>query len=88
MTDNPALTALALVELTQKHLLVPDQTADRTEELRTLLADPDDDLVHADYVANVAVELALIVTGIAVRTGYPLADLIDEYRRQLPGDQW
>jgi hypothetical protein len=83
MADNPALTALALVELTQKHLLVPDQAADRAAELRSLLADPDDNMVHADYVADVAVELALIVTGIAIKTNYPLSELIDEYRRRL-----
>lgn len=82
MTTTPAFTALALGELLERHLRQPADTDARTEEFRALLADPDG-YVHADYVADVAKELATLVLGIAARTNYPIDEFITDYRRQL-----
>jgi hypothetical protein len=82
-TSSPALDALALIELIERHIREPGDNDARTEELRALLADPHDDLVHADYVVNVATELATLVIGIAARTRYPVDQFVADYRRIL-----
>jgi hypothetical protein len=80
---NPATTALAVIELVQRHLSAPGRDTDRSEELRSLLADDNDDVIHADYVVKVCLELATTVIGVAARARVPLSELIDEYRRRL-----
>jgi hypothetical protein len=82
MTTQPALTALALVELIERHLRQPTDTDARTEELRALLADDDGD-VHADTMVNVANELAMFVVAIAARANVSLEEFIGYYRRAL-----
>jgi hypothetical protein len=83
MTTAPAIAALALVELIGRHLAAPGDTDARTQELRALLADPRDDMIHADYVVDVAKELATIVVGMAARARVPLDEFIGDYRRRL-----
>jgi hypothetical protein len=82
MSTAPAITALSLIELIGRHIAQPGDNDARSEELRALLAD-DDDMIHADYVVDVATELATFVVGIAARTNYPIHRFIADYRRQL-----
>jgi hypothetical protein len=83
MTSTPALTALALIELIERHLRQPADIGERNEEFRALLADDDDDYIHADFMVDVAKELATFVIGIAARTNYPIDEFVADYRRQL-----
>ena len=95
MTTTPALTALALIELIERHLHQPGDTDARTEEFRRLLADPVDGYVHADYMVDVAKELATFVVGIAAGANtrlvefqageFRLDEFIAYYRSKLLG---
>jgi hypothetical protein len=80
---NPALTALAVLDVVERHRRNPDAADRRTEELRAVLVDPDDDLVHADHVVDVAVELAGLMLQVSDATGYRLAEFVADYRRLL-----
>ena len=93
MTTTPAFAALYLIEIVERHIAQPDDTDARSEELRMLLADSDDGMIHADYVVDVAKELATFVIGIAARANvrliehqageFRLDEFIADYRRQL-----
>ena len=85
MTTNPAITALGLIQAAERRLIAGPDDDGRAydEEVWSLLADPDDHHIHADYAAKVATELATIVIGIAVRADYPLDQLVADYRRQM-----
>lgn len=79
MSTQPAITALAILDLLQRHLAEPWRPAERTGELRALLADDVD-------VVQVILEIASVTLGIAAETSYPLPRLIDDYRNRLHAD--
>jgi hypothetical protein len=86
MTTNPAITALALVEAAERRLLAGphDDGATYDAEVWTLLSDPGDSMIHAEFAATVATELATIVIGIAAACPQlDLSALLADYRAQL-----
>jgi hypothetical protein len=85
VSTAPALTALAVLDLVERHRRNPGDGDRRTEELRALLADDTDDLVHADHVVDVAIELAGLVIQVSDATGYRLPEFVAGYRRLLHG---
>jgi hypothetical protein len=93
MTTQPALDALALIEIVERHIAQPDDTDAYNEEVGKLLTDPHDELIHGDNAARIATELATMVIGIAARANtrlvqhqvgeFRLDEFIADYRRQL-----
>jgi hypothetical protein len=75
MTDDVQLAALAVIELTARQIVAPDQTQEHRDELAVILGDVDPTWV--------ALEVATYLLGVATATEYPLDALIETKRAHL-----
>jgi hypothetical protein len=75
VTDDVQLAALALIELTARQIVAPDQTQEHRDELAVILRDVDPTWV--------ALEVATWLIGVATATEYPLDGLIETKRARL-----
>ena len=75
MTEDVQLAALAVIELTARQIVDPERTQLHRDELAVILRDVDPVMV--------AVEVATVLAGVAVGTGFPLGQLIEAKRARL-----
>jgi hypothetical protein len=75
MTEDVQLAALAVIELTARQIVSPDQTQLHRDELEVILRDVDPTWV--------ALEVATILAGVVTYTGFPIEDLIETKRARL-----
>jgi hypothetical protein len=75
MTEDVQLAALAVIELTARQIVDPDQTQLHRDELAVILADVDPVMV--------ALEVATVLAGVVAGTGFPIGALIEAKRAQL-----
>ena len=75
MTEDVQLAALAMIELTARQIVEPDQAQLHRDELAVILGAVDPTWV--------ALELATVLVGVATSTGFPIDQLIEVKRAQL-----
>jgi hypothetical protein len=75
MTEDVQLAALAVIELTARQIVEPDQTQLHRDELAVILGDVDPTWV--------ALEIATVLVGVVTSTGFPIEDLIETKRARL-----
>ena len=75
MTEDVALAALAVIELTARQIVDPERTQLHRDELAVILRDVDPVMV--------ALEVATVLAGVAVGTGFPLGQLNEAKRARL-----
>jgi hypothetical protein len=75
MTEDVQLAALAVIELTARQIVDPDQTQLHRDELAVILGGVDPTWV--------ALEIATVLAGVVTGTGYPIGALIEAKRAQL-----
>jgi hypothetical protein len=75
MTEDIQLAALAVIELTARQIVEPDQTQLHRDELEVILRDVDPTWV--------ALEVATVLVGVVSGTGFPIDQLIEAKRAQL-----
>jgi hypothetical protein len=77
MTPDVQLAALAVIELTARQIVDPEQTALHRNELQVIMRDVDPTMV--------AVEIALILAGIVTGFRIPIGQLIEVQRGRIVG---
>ena len=75
MTEDVQLAALAVIELTARQIVDPEQTQLHRDELAVILADVDP--------MWVMLEIATILAGVVAGTGFRIDQLIEAKRAQL-----
>jgi hypothetical protein len=75
MTEDVQLAALAVIELTARQIVSPDQVQLHRDELEVILGDVDP--------AMVALEVATVLAGVVSGTGFPIGALIEARRARL-----
>jgi hypothetical protein len=75
MTEDVQLAALAVIELTARQIVSPDQVQLHRDELAVILGAVDPTWV--------ALEVSTWLLGVTAATGYPLDALIEAKRAQL-----
>jgi hypothetical protein len=75
VTEDVQLAALAVIELTARQIVSPEQTQEHRDELAVILAKVDPTWV--------ALEVATWLLGVATATEYPLDALIEAKRARL-----
>lgn len=75
MTEDVQLAALAVIELTVRQIVDPDQTQLHRDELEVILAAVDP--------VWVALEVATVLAGVVTGTGFPIGALIEAKRARL-----
>jgi hypothetical protein len=75
MTEDVQLAALAVIELTARQIVEPDQVQLHRDELAVILGDVDPTWVM--------LEIALVLVGVVTGTGFPIGELIEAKRAQL-----
>jgi hypothetical protein len=75
MTEDVQLAALAVIELTARQIVDPDQVQLHRDELAVILADVDPVMV--------ALEVATVLAGVVAGTGFPIDQLIEAKRARL-----
>jgi hypothetical protein len=75
MTEDVQLAGLAVIELVARQIVDPDQAQLHRDELAVILSDVDPTWV--------ALEIATVLAGVVIRTGFPIGALIEEKRARL-----
>jgi hypothetical protein len=75
MDTDTQLAALAVIELTARQIVHPDQSQAHRDELAVIMRDVDPVMV--------ALEVSTILAGVVTGTGFPIAQLIETKRAQI-----